>query len=352
MSAASHGAVLRLVTMTPKDLLGHRTDRQMLGATCIGGGCAECASHCLGEIPVQRIIAPLLGSAQDDFGEAWQNFAVCRSGDRDGIRYRVGDGVLYGVIEIDEAGFAGDAEAGALQRATREAYRRIFDLLDAEERPHLWRVWNYLADINAETGGLERYRQFNVGRHDAFVAAGRLADGVPQSVPAACALGVRNGPLTIAFMAGRMPAQSLENPRQIAAWRYPQDYGPRSPTFARGALAALPGQDLLFISGTASIVVHCTVHAGNVLAQAGEALVNIEAVLGEANRFMRGQPLALADLAYRIYLRDAGDYAAVRDLLRARLGGATALYVQADICRSDLLVEIEATASRPIAEAA
>jgi enamine deaminase RidA (YjgF/YER057c/UK114 family) len=329
---------------------------RLLGLTCIGGPGAGLATpteatrptwcgptdawH--GELPVQHVAAPLLGRSAAALSEVWYSAASCRSGEFAGIRFRVDDNVLYGVVDVDEARFAAGSGA-ALQRAAESAYRRIFALVDAQGVPHLWRTWNYLADINAETHGLERYRQFNIGRHDAFVASGRLARG---NVPAACALGTARGPLTIAFMAGRTAPTPLENPRQISAYDYPAAYGPRSPTFARAAFAHLPGQELLFISGTASIVGHRTLHGGDVAGQTRETVANIAALIEAANRQARSTSYTLADLRYRAYLRHADDHPRVQGVLETLLGpGASVVYVQADICRADLLVEIEAMAS-------
>lgn len=323
----------------------------LLGLACIGSGTLPRHAG----VPLQHVDAPLLGAtpahAEALFCEAWRSTATCIAAEGFGIRFRADSFALYGVVEVDEKNFAAVGDASPLQRATEDAYRRIFRLLDDEGFPQLWRVWNYLADINTETpagvagGGLERYRQFNVGRQDAFLASGRLTGG---NVPAACALGVRQGPLSIAFMAGREIAVPLENPRQVSAWEYPPDYGPRSPTFARGALVRLPRQTLLFVSGTASIVGHQTVHPGDVAGQTREALANIAAVLGEANsKAGGGEPFALAGLDYRVYIRHAGDFDAVRAALLPLVGErAPVVYVQADICRADLLVEIEASASR------
>ena len=353
-------ASLSRTLLTPMALLGRQPDPQALGATCIGEACASCGAACMDQLPVQRIAAPLLGSGENDLGELWRSVGECRAGAQEGIRYRADAQVLYGVLEIDEADFSTNTSAAAspLQRATEEAYRRIFRLLDTEGYPQLWRVWNYLADINGETpeyGGLERYRQFNAGRQDAFLASQRLTSG---GVPAACALGVRSGPLTIAFMAGRLPACSLENPRQVSAWDYPSDYGPRAPTFSRGALVSLPGQQLLFVSGTASIVGHLTVHVGDAAAQTREAMANVAAVVDQANRCElhpnpqlppSTQPYMLAALDYRVYVRHAADFDAVLTELEQTVSNhAAVVYVQADICRADLLVEIEATASRTL----
>jgi chorismate lyase/3-hydroxybenzoate synthase len=45
-----------------------------------------------------------------------------------------------------------------------------------------------------------------------------------------------------------------------------------------------------------------------------------------------------------VYVRDAGDVAAVQRVMNERCGAAPAVFLQADICRKELLVEIEAVA--------
>lgn len=311
---------------------------EILGGTLIG--CRPSAPP-TPRWPEQTVVAPLLGYPGDAAHEQWISADDCHPGEFEGIAFRSSREVLFGVIELDEQAFSTIGRESALQQATGEAYRRIFRLLAAQELPHLWRVWNYLADINGETNGLERYRQFNVGRHDAFAACARAATG---DVPAACTIGLPQGPLSIAFLAGRTPVQPVENPRQVSAYHYPMEYGPRSPTFSRAVLVTLPERECLFISGTASIVGYRTVHLGDILGQTREALANVEAVLAEANRLSRRTTFTLGGLAYRVYIRHAEDFPVVRDLLSALMGTAAVLFVQADICRKDLLVEIEAVA--------
>ena len=82
------------------------------------------------------------------------------------------------------------------------------------------------------------------------------------------------------------------------------------------------------------------------MAQLRETLANIDAVLDAAAR--ENQDTAtLADLTFKVYVRDAADaqaLAAVDETLRARCGGSLrALYLHADVCRADLLLEIEAS---------
>lgn len=268
-----------------------------------------------------------------------------QAGESEGIAWRRGGDLLFGVIEIDEATVSAQPPHTPLQQAAFDAYARIFRLLDAQGLPHLWRLWNYMAAINGESHGLERYRQFNMGRGDAFEAGARSVVG---RVPAACALGVASGPLTIAFLAGPTPIVPVENPRQVSAFLYPDRYGPRSPTFSRAALTHPPGQEILFVSGTASIVGHQTVHAGDVRAQTGESLDNIVAVLCEASAKARSGAFALGDLGYRAYVRHAADLDAVRAVVESRVGSSPVVYVLADVCRSDLLVEIEGQALRTL----
>jgi enamine deaminase RidA (YjgF/YER057c/UK114 family) len=260
------------------------------------------------------------------------------TGDSEGIAWRRSGDLLFGAIELHEGDTLPRSGRTPLEQAAFDVYARIFRLLDAQKLPHLWRLWNFMADINGQSHGLERYRQFNMGRGDAFEAGARSVVG---RVPAACALGVASGPLTVAFMAGAAPAVPVENPRQVSAFLYPNQYGPRSPTFSRAALAHPPGQEILFLSGTASIVGHETVHAGDVRAQTEESLDNIAAVLGAASTVSRRGALVLADLGYRAYVRHAGDLDAVREVMAGRVGQAPVVYVLADVCRADLLVEIE-----------
>ncbi|MBW0169192.1 MAG: hypothetical protein KXJ61_03105 [Hydrogenophaga sp.] len=262
------------------------------------------------------------------------------------MHWRRSADALYGVIEQHEADFPATAQGAPLQHASQALYERVFRLLQAQGTPHLWRVWNYLARINDASHGLERYRQFNLGRHEAFVQARRETGG---QVPAACAIGVAHGPLSVAFLAGNSPLVPLENPRQVSAWHYPAQYGPRAPTFSRAALAYPCDQEALFISGTASIVGHETVHPGDVAAQCHETVRNIACLVDEANRVRRSAPpFSLGGLSHRAYVRHAADAQTVQHTLAPLLQGAPLVLVQADICRADLLVEIECQAIHPL----
>lgn len=294
--------------------------------------------------PLQRIDVPMLG-VTGTLQEIWHSEQPCRQHRFQDIAFRRNDALMFGVIEIDEDQQAPATAESSLQSAAEQAYRQIFALLAAEDFPYLWRTWNYLPRIHDEEGGQERYRQFNIGRHQAFVAFERPVD----SSPVACALGVRQGPLSIAFMAGRMPSTQIENPRQVSAFAYPAEYGPRSPTFTRAATVANGDNEVLFISGTASIVGHATLHHGDVVAQTKETVANLAVIVAQASQGHPATPYTLHDLIYRVYVRHPQDYPRVRATLEQLVGkGMAAVYLQADVCRSDLLVEIEALAFKPM----
>jgi chorismate lyase / 3-hydroxybenzoate synthase len=260
----------------------------------------------------------------------------------DGGAFVDAEGWRVGGVDVDEAEAGGD-----LTRAAELAYERVFALLRETGGPPLLRLWNYLPRINEEAGGaLERYRQFNIGRQAAFVAAGERAF---EGAPAACALGKRGGPLSVRYLAGPARALALENPRQVPAWAYSRRWGPKSPTFSRAVLAdAGAGRIALLISGTASIVGEATVHEGDLAAQVGETLANLRALLGAAEARSSAR-FALDELALTVYLRRAADLAGVQALLHAAAprAAARAEVFEADICRRELLVEIEAHALAP-----
>ena len=280
----------------------------------------------------------VLGDAGSVF-DAWSGLAPVSARQHGCVHYSTDGQWLHGWAELDDA-----AVEGGLQAAAKRVYDDLFAVLATSPCRHLLRLWNYIANINADSGGLERYRQFNAGRQQAFIDAGRSAfDGTP----AACALGTARGPLRVVFLAGRRAPLAIENPRQVSAYRYPTTYGPRSPTFSRAALADIGGaRQALFISGTASIVGHATLHAGDVRRQTEESLANMSAVR-EVAAARAGAAFPASGLYYTVYVRHRDDLAAVREVFEQHVGAHSmaareALYLQADICRAELLVEIEA----------
>ena len=294
--------------------------------------CAQDAPFQAEAVPVARIMARPLRE-ESAVCEVWRSSGPFREGRLGRVQYRANEHFAFGCISLPES--------PTLQEATEQAYADVFRCVAALNFPYVLRIWNYLPEINRTTEGLERYRQFNAARHRAFE---RFHQETRGNVPAACALGsLPGGTLVIYFLAGAQRGDAIENPRQMSAYDYPPIYGAFSPKFSRATLANNSTHPTLFISGTASIVGHHTMHVGDVLAQTRETVSNIRALVDAANRTADDELFAPEQLQYKVYLRYPGDLDRVSRELEETMPHATPIvYLQADVCRADLLVEIEA----------
>jgi chorismate lyase/3-hydroxybenzoate synthase len=283
--------------------------------------------------------------------ELWLGTGAVERGQVGPIRYACDDVHLFGVLEIDER------DHGGIGPAAEAAYAAIRRFQAGARHPHVLRMWNYFDAINAGDGDAERYKQFCVGRAAALAAGA----GASARFPAATAIGRRDGDptLQVYWLAGRHAGHPLENPRQVAAYRYPRAYGPSAPTFSRAMLVQGPrqagvGRDarddagatgpLLLVSGTASVVGHASCHPDDVVAQLGETLANVDSVLEHAARLAGDLPAQLgAASVVKAYVRHPTAAAAIDARLRERLGAEPYVILAGDICRADLLVEVDVT---------
>lgn len=234
--------------------------------------------------------------------------------------------------------------AGDLEAETLAVYRELLELLPRSDAASLQRIWNYLPDINGDQRGVERYKRFSAGRARAFEAA--FGAPAERHFPASSAIGTAGDALVVAFLAAREPGRHVENPRQVSAFRYPPQYGEKSPSFARGTLSPAALGHAFLLSGTASVVGHESRHEGDVLLQLEETLRNIETLAGAVGvvSTRRGPDLARFDYV-KTYLRRSSDLPAVRGALLPHLAPAAAtVWLEADICRAELLLEIEGLA--------
>jgi chorismate lyase/3-hydroxybenzoate synthase len=227
----------------------------------------------------------------------------------------------------------------------REASRQAYDVLQSylQQSPHPWplKIWNYIPAINEGTGDEELYRQFCLGRADAVL----IDPGDLPPLPAATAIGApaTEPALQVYFLSGALPGMDVENPRQVSAWRYPRQYGPRSPLFSRGTIFALNGARQFLISGTASVVGHETHHENQVANQLSESLRNVQSLFNEGHRLMGDARARMdGDGILKVYIRNPEDYELIRQTLEAEAPAEIPrIYLQGDICRENLLTEID-----------
>ncbi len=280
------------------------------------------------------VTVPLSQLGKTPYLELWSCTTSVERGRFGNVDYATNGEVSFGVCQREEA------TGALLDDITYEVYRDVIRAADAKGCPQLLRMWNYFGDINGIQQGEQRYHRFCTGRHRALE---EFKPGFERALPAASVIGTREPGITVYFLATRELGVAVENPRQLSAYRYPAQYGPQSPSFSRAMLKAWPHAVHLYVSGTASIVGHSTVHNGDVRGQLQEILRNLQALLTKASRSTCAQfPGIFEASALKVYVRRPDDLPVIEDALTQALGRRlSVLYLQGDPCRSDLLVEIE-----------
>jgi chorismate lyase/3-hydroxybenzoate synthase len=244
-------------------------------------------------------------------------------------------------------------DAAALDRAEFEdRVARIYERLLGRLRRdgyHPLRFWNFVPRINEEVEpGLSRYMAFNAGRVAGYRSVHAPAGSSAPSIATASCVGARGVSFHVFCMATRETALPVENPRQVPAYEYSEKYGPQPPWFSRAMLVRAK-RPLLIVGGTASVRGEDTVHARDLAGQLAETLVNLRTLLtvacGAAKLTAHAEPLG-AFLSVRAYVV----HGATAVLVRTALGEACGLPASdievpvADLCRPELLVEIEGVA--------
>jgi len=251
--------------------------------------------------------------------------------------------------------------------AVRGIYRQTMDGLErlraglaqaGSSFEHVVRTWFYLGGITEPEAQIQRYQELNRARTDFYrdirFCCSLLDPSAPRGVyPASTGIGMAGASLVIGCLALETRRDDvfllpLENPQQTPAYAYHPKYSPQSPKFSRAVALVLGDYVTTWISGTASIVNSETCHLGDVEKQTEQTIDNIERLIAADNftaHGVGGAGARLHDLAkIRVYLKRPEDLPRCRALCQRRFGAVPAIYAVADICRPELLVEIEGVA--------
>ena len=243
------------------------------------------------------------------------------------------------------------------QASVADAYRVILEQIRGD---HPLRFWAFLPRIHTDYGnGLDRYMIFNVGRFAAFSAWMGGPGAFAEAMPAGSAVGTWGRELVLYGLASRWPGKPVENPRQIPSYRYSRRFGPLPPCFARATVVRRRPlePDVLLVGGTASIVGEDSQHPEDVLAQTDETFRNLASVVRsaclpkaaagvEGAKSLREWLGLFRDL--RVYYREAQDRAAILARIEASFARVRRVEaLPAELCRPELLVEIEGVAELP-----
>ncbi|MDR0392483.1 MAG: hypothetical protein LBH59_11285 [Planctomycetaceae bacterium] len=246
-----------------------------------------------------------------------------------------------------------------------DAFKKIREQL----RPNLFqlcqlvRTWIYQGhlvapDKTAADGELLRYQELNRARTDFFGEIKFLHEYLTkeckkQVFPASTGIGADDHDVVISAIAVNslrddFVVAALENPKQTSAFSYSKVYSPQSPKFARGVAVNLDNWCQIFVSGTASITNSESRYNDNVEKQTKQTLDNIAALIDGANLAKHGIRGFESDLSklecVRVYVKRPDDFAAINAICQERLQDTPILYTIADVCRPELLVEIEGIA--------
>jgi len=232
-------------------------------------------------------------------------------------------------------------DTSGIRSQTRQSYIELINAVRSTNHTNLVRVWNYFDQINSGDGDSERYRQFSIGRAEAFQEM-EIND---VHAPTGTAIGTQGGGLTLVAVASNHEYCPIENPRQTSAFNYPSIYGPKSPKFSRGGFVSSESHRLFLISGTAAVVGHESNFHYNTQLQINETITNLACL---CNAISEAKPdaarFALDDQSIlRVYVKNPGDYTLVSQILEAEMNidKRKIAYLQGTICRRELMVEID-----------
>lgn len=232
---------------------------------------------------------------------------------------------------------------------SEKSFEGLIDIFHTVKFPikSIVRQWNYLEDILGFDGDEQRYQEFNNVR--SIVYGNSFEEG---GYPAATGIGMNRGGVIIEFVAvksSEVITHPVDNPEQIAAHVYSEKVlvGEEcvlktTPKFERARYFGLNDKKMIFISGTASITGEKTVGIDDPVEQTEVTIQNIKRLYSED--ILKGLSKDKLHAKYghaRVYVKVRKDFAAIKKTFKKHFPNLPVVYIIADICRDNLLVEIE-----------
>ncbi len=221
---------------------------------------------------------------------------------------------------------------------SQELYQQLFQITKGT---FLYRAWNYLPELNSGEGDSECYKQFCEGRSHAFHET--FGENEFTYMPAGTCVGIGGDEIVVCFLAGSQSPDHHENPNQVPAYRYPRQYGPKAPSFARATSVHLNNEHYRFISGTAAVLGHESQGINNLQQQLEITCNNLELISKQTLNGQTDTDDLKSKRSGKVYLRKAKDFEETRSYLEKRFpeSAPSFIYLESDICRKELLAEIE-----------
>lgn len=257
--------------------------------------------------------------------EVWKTTKTVTRGVDGQCQWNKTDDILCSAIYLDP-----DID---IETATKLAYNTLLTHVKKMGYPYPFRFWNYIQNINDGKGDEERYKLFCSGRLASFEQ-----HGIHQTkFPAASALGSHSNGTVVYVFSAKHEGEHFRNNKQIDAFEYPRQYGRSSPSFSRATSIDIDQTSLYLVSGTASIIGHQTIASDDISEQLSVTVANLKHLLSK--------PIAgdqhLVPIASKVYIRHTKDADVIKSFLQKNMPQHNYLFTIADVCRDDLLVEIE-----------
>jgi enamine deaminase RidA (YjgF/YER057c/UK114 family) len=274
------------------------------------------------------------------------------------INWNSGSYIVAASDSIKEV-WAGGLGSGLFHNDIRSSAIAAFDkmkaILDIEGMSfnHIVRQWNYIGNILDINDGFQNYQVFNEVRSEYYQKYRTI-----PAYPAATGIGMNLGGVSIDFCAvmskNKILINPVHNPNQLDAYKYGQEMlkgasteasVKHPPQFERALLLTGNLRSTLFISGTASIIGQDTIGIGDIEKQ---TVVTIENINNLADQRRIGTMIPDKGLEWgkfillRVYVKNQSDFVKVKAICGEYFPEVPAIYIESDICRDNLLVEIEA----------
>jgi chorismate lyase/3-hydroxybenzoate synthase len=246
-----------------------------------------------------------------------------------------------------------DLSPAEFEEQTFAAYVSIAEQLAAGAHRCPVRFWNHVPFItDPADAGRDNYMVFNAGRFRAFSDWYGGPARFEREVATASATGHWGRDLVVHCLTTDSAGTAVNNPRQVAPYHYSQRFGPLPPCFARATRVTAAGQsdDLLLVGGTASVRGEDSVHVDDLPNQCRETYVNLAALVCAAvgKRLTPSVKLPRVLSTFRdlrVYYPDRAREREIEKSVRESFPNLRRLeMLHADLCRSELLVEIEGAA--------
>lgn len=278
------------------------------------------------------------------------------------ISYHETIGIRYAIMEtaksrilITEGMLAENSEKSIGMQAT-DIFNKAARILNKQkmQTEDIVRQWNYIGHITGVTGGIQHYQTFNDARADFYGNCNWKTNGYP----AATGIGMTGNRLIVSFIALRplnhqVQIQPLNNSLQTPAHAYSEkvlvcstaNERHATPKFERAKIISNDLFGICFISGTAAIRGEQSINSMDAALQTRQTLENIQHLISDKNLQENGIGVKVSTPSLlRIYVKYGKDMEVVKTQVGKVWPHVPAVYLEAGICREELLVEIEGVA--------